>query len=156
LKQKSISEHSTHQTLKQKSISEHSTRQTLKQKSISEHSTHQTLKQKSISEHSTHQILKQKSISEHSTRQTLKQKSISVMVLMLFYWHILGPEHSLNTTDYLSLVAAHVNPFMMSVSSSDRLFQQDNKPCHKDQSSQTGFLNMLYTETDSSHQISIQ
>ncbi len=63
---------------------------------------------------------------------------------------------------YLSIVADHVHPFMTTVyPSSDDYFQQDNyynydnAPCHKAQSSQTGFLNMtkssLYSNELHSH-----
>ncbi len=86
-----------------------------------------------------------------------------VMVWGIFIWHTLGPlvqiEHCLNATDYLSIVADHVHPFMTTVyPSSDGYFQQDNVT--KLKSSQTGFLNMtmssLYSNGLHSHQISIQ
>ncbi len=52
-------------------------------------------------------------------------------------------EHCLNTAAYRSIVADHVHPFITTVyPSSDGYFQQDNAPCHKAQSPQTGFLNM--------------
>ncbi len=42
-----------------------------------------------------------------------------VMVWGIFSWHTLGPlvpiEHRLNFTDYLSIVADHVHPFMTTV-----------------------------------------
>ncbi|KAK0141220.1 Transposable element Tcb2 transposase [Merluccius polli] len=41
-------------------------------------------------------------------------------------------EHRVKATDYLSIVADHVHPFMTTVyPSSDGYFQQDNAPCHK-------------------------
>ncbi len=68
-----------------------------------------------------------------------------VMVWGIFSWHTLGPlvpiEHRLNTTDYLSIVADHVHPFMTTVyPSSDVYFQQDNAPCHKAQIISDWFL----------------
>ncbi len=68
-----------------------------------------------------------------------------VIVWGIFSWHIFGPlvpiEHHLNTTDYLSIVADHVHPFMTTVySSSDVYFQQDNAPCHKAQIISDWFL----------------
>ncbi len=88
-----------------------------------------------------------------------------VMVWGIFSWHTLGPlvptEHRLNATAYLSIVADHVHLFMTTVyPSSDGYLQQDNAPCHKLRSSQTGFLNMkicsLYSNGLHSNQISIQ
>ncbi len=57
---------------------------------------------------------------------------------MWFSWHTLCPlvpfEHRLNATAYLSIVADHVHPFMITVyPSSDDYFQQDNASCHKAQ-----------------------
>ncbi len=50
-------------------------------------------------------------------------------------------EHRLNATDYLSIVADHVHPFMTTVySSSDGYFQQDNAPRHKAQIISDWFL----------------
>ncbi len=68
-----------------------------------------------------------------------------VMVRGIFSWHTLGPlipiEHRLNTTDYLSIVADHVHPFMTTVyPSSDGYFQQDNAACHKAQIISEWFL----------------
>ncbi len=68
-----------------------------------------------------------------------------VMVCGIFSWYTLGPlvpiEHRLNTTDYPSIVAAHVHPFMTTVyPSSDGYFQQDNAPCHKAQIISDWFL----------------
>ena len=59
-----------------------------------------------------------------------------VMVWGILSRHTLGPlvplEHRLNATAYLSIVIAHVHPFMTTVyPSSDGYFQQDNAPCHK-------------------------
>ncbi|KAK0143178.1 Transposable element Tcb2 transposase [Merluccius polli] len=59
-----------------------------------------------------------------------------VMVWGIFSWHTLGLlvpiEHRVKATDYLSIVADHVHPFMTTVyPSSDGYFQQDNAPCHK-------------------------
>ncbi len=61
-----------------------------------------------------------------------------VMVWGIFSWHTLGPlvpiDHHLNATAYLSIVADHIHPFMITVyPSSDDYFQQDNAPCHKAQ-----------------------
>ncbi len=61
-----------------------------------------------------------------------------VMLWGIFSWHTLGPlvpiEHCSNTTDYMSIVADHVHPFMTTVyPSSDRYFQQDNAQCRKAQ-----------------------
>ncbi len=55
-----------------------------------------------------------------------------VMVWGIFSWHTLGPlvpiEHCLNATAFLSIVADHVHPFMITVyPSSDGYFQQDNE-----------------------------
>ncbi len=94
---------------------------------------------------------------------TVQAAGGGVMVWGIFIWHTLGPlvqiEHCLNATDYLSIVADHVHPFMTTVyPSSDGYFQQDNVT--KLKSSQTGFLNMtmssLYSNGLHSHQISIQ
>ncbi len=68
-----------------------------------------------------------------------------VMVWGIFYWHTLSPlvpiEHCLNATAYLSIVADHVHPFMITVyPSSDGYFQQDNAPCHKAQIISDWFL----------------
>ncbi len=86
-----------------------------------------------------------------------------VMVWGIFSWHTLGPlvpiEHCLNTTAYLSIVAAHVHPFMTTVyhllmTTSSRILHHVTKL----KSSQTGFLNMtmssLYSNGLHSHQIS--
>ncbi len=52
-----------------------------------------------------------------------------------------APEHCLNTTAYLSIVADHVHPFMTTVyPSSDGYFQQDNAPCHEAQIISVWFL----------------
>ncbi len=61
-----------------------------------------------------------------------------LIVFRTFSWHTLGPlvliEHRLNATDYLSIVADHVHPFMTAVyPSSNSYFQQNNAPCHKAQ-----------------------
>ncbi len=63
----------------------------------------------------------------------------------IIYWHTLGPlepiEYHLNVTAYLSIVADHVHPFMITVyPSSDRYFQQDNAPCYKAQIISDWFL----------------
>ncbi len=68
-----------------------------------------------------------------------------VMLCRIFSWHILGPlvpiEYCLNATDYLSIVADHVHPFMTTVyTSSDGYFQQYNAPCHKAQIISDWFL----------------
>ncbi len=68
-----------------------------------------------------------------------------VMVWGIFSLHTLGPsvliEHCLNATDYLSIVADHVHPFMTTVyPSSDGYFQQDNAACHKAQIISDWFL----------------
>ncbi len=73
------------------------------------------------------------------------QAAGGVMVWGIFSWHTLGPlvpiEHRLNATDYLSIVADDVHPFMTSVyPSSDSYFQQDNAPCHKAQIISDWFL----------------
>ncbi len=70
-----------------------------------------------------------------------------VMVWGIFSWHTLGPlvpiEHRLNTTDYLSIVADHVHPFMTTVHpSSDATSSRIMHHATKLKSSQTGFLNM--------------
>ncbi len=50
-------------------------------------------------------------------------------------------EHRLNTTAYLSIVADHVHPFMITVYPfSDGFFKQDNAPCHKAQIISDWFL----------------
>lgn len=59
-----------------------------------------------------------------------------VIVWGTFYRRTLGPlvsiDHRCNTTAYLSIVADHFHPFMITVyPSSDGYFQQDNAPCHK-------------------------
>ncbi len=64
---------------------------------------------------------------------------------MWFSWHTLCPlvpfEHRLNATAYLSIVADHVHPFMITVyPSSDDYFQQDNASCHKAQIISDWFL----------------
>ncbi len=68
-----------------------------------------------------------------------------VMVWGIFSWPTLGPlvaiKHRLNATDYLSIVADHVYPFMTTVyPSSDGYFQQYNAPCHKAQIISDWFL----------------
>ncbi len=68
-----------------------------------------------------------------------------VMVWGIFSWHTLGLlapiEHSLNSTDYLSIVADHDHPFMTTVyPSTDGYFQQENAPCHKAQIISDWFL----------------
>ncbi len=96
---------------------------------------------------------------------TIQAGGGGVMVWGIFSWHTLGPlvpiEHRLNATDYPSIVADHVHPFMTTVyPSSDGYFQQDNAPCHKAQIISDCFLNMtmssLYSNGLHSHQISIQ
>ncbi len=67
---------------------------------------------------------------------TVQASGGGLMVWGIFSWHTLGLlvpiEHCLNATDYLSIVADHVHPFMTTVyPSSDDYFQQDNAPCHK-------------------------
>ncbi len=73
---------------------------------------------------------------------TVQAGGDGVMVRGIFTWHTLGSlvpiEHRLNTTDYLSIVADHVHPFMTTVS--DGCFQQDNAPCHKAQIISDWFL----------------
>ncbi|XP_076372982.1 transposable element Tcb2 transposase [Tachypleus tridentatus] len=54
----------------------------------------------------------------------------------MFSWHTLNPlipsEHHFNATAYLSIVADHVHPFMVTVYSfSNGYFQQNNAPRHK-------------------------
>ncbi len=96
---------------------------------------------------------------------TVQAAGGGVMVWGIFSWHTLGPlvpiEHRLNTTDYLSIVADHVHPFMTTVyhllmATSSRIMQHVTKL----KSSQTDFLNMtmssLYSNGLHSHQISIQ
>jgi len=59
----------------------------------------------------------------------------------IFLAHFVPIEHRLNVTDYLSIVAYHVHPFMTTVyTSSDDYFQQDNAPCHKAQIISDWFL----------------
>ncbi len=88
-----------------------------------------------------------------------------VMVSGIFSWHTLGPlvpiEHRLNATDYLSIVADPVHPFMTSVyPSSDATSSRIMHHVTKLKSSQIGFLNMkissLYSNGLHSHQIAIQ
>ncbi len=88
-----------------------------------------------------------------------------VMVWGMFSWHTLGHlvpiEHRLNVTDYLSIVADHVHPFMTTVyPSSDATSSRIMHHVTKLKSSQTGLLNMkmssLYSNGLHSHQISIQ
>ncbi|KAK0143182.1 Transposable element Tcb2 transposase [Merluccius polli] len=51
---------------------------------------------------------------------------------LLKHANIVPIEHRVKATDYLSIVADHVHPFMTTVyPSSDGYFQQDNAPCHK-------------------------
>ncbi len=96
---------------------------------------------------------------------TVQAGGDGVMVWGIFSWHTLGPlvpiEHRLNATDYLSIVADYVHPFMTTVyhllmTTSSRIMHHVTKL----KSSQTGFLNMtmssLYSDTLHSHQISIQ
>ncbi len=75
----------------------------------------------------------------------LSQRFRLVVVWGIFSWHTLYPlvpiEHCLIATVYLSIVADHVHPFMTTVYHLLMYFQQDNAPCHKLKSSQTGFLN---------------
>ncbi len=67
-----------------------------------------------------------------------------VIVWGIFSWHTLGLlvpiEHRLNASDYLSIVADHVHPFMTTVYHLLMYFQQDNEPCHKDQIISDWFL----------------
>ncbi len=70
-----------------------------------------------------------------------------VIVFRTFSWHTLGPlvliEHRLNATDYLSIVADHVHPFMTAVyPSSDATSSRIMHHVTKLNLSQTGFLNM--------------
>ncbi len=88
-----------------------------------------------------------------------------VMVWGIFSWHTLGPlvpiEHRLNATAYMSIVADHVHPFMITVyhllmATCSRIMLHVTKL----KSSQTDFLNMamssLYSNGLHRHQISIQ
>ncbi len=75
----------------------------------------------------------------------LSQRSRQVVVV--YSWHTLGPlvliEHRLNATDYLSIVADHVHPFMTAVyPSSDATSSRIMHHVTKLKSSQTGLLNM--------------
>ncbi len=68
-----------------------------------------------------------------------------VMVWGIVSLQTLGPlvqiVHCLNATDYLSIVADHVHPFMTTVyPSSYGYFQQDHAPCHKAQIISNWFL----------------
>ncbi len=96
---------------------------------------------------------------------TVQAAGGGVMVWGIFSWHTLGPlvpiEHRLNSTDYLSIVADHVLPFMTTVyPSSDATSSRIMQHVTKLKSSQTGFLNVkmssLYSNGLHSHQISIQ
>ncbi len=82
------------------------------------------------------------------------------MVWGIFSWHTLGSlvpiEHRLNATAYLSIVADHVHPFMITVyPSSDATSSRIMHHVTKLKSSQTGFLNMtmssLYSNGLHSH-----
>ncbi len=82
----------------------------------------------------------------------------------IFSWHTLGPlvpiVHRLNATDYLSIIADHVHPFMTTVYHLLMYFQQDNASCHKAQIILDWFLEhdneFTYSNGLHSHQISIQ
>ncbi len=60
----------------------------------------------------------------------------------IFVARFVPSEHCLNTTVYLSIVADHVHPFMISVPSSDDTSSRIMHHVTKLKSSQTGFLNM--------------
>ncbi len=70
---------------------------------------------------------------------TVQAAGGGLMVWGIYSWHTLGPlvpiEHYLNTVAYLSVVADHVHPFMITV-----YFQQYNAPCHKAQIISDWFL----------------
>ncbi len=75
--------------------------------------------------------------------------------------HLVPIEHRLNATDYLSIVADHIHPFITTVyPSSDGYFQQDNASCHKAQIISDSFLEhdneLILLKCLHSHQISIQ
>ncbi len=79
-----------------------------------------------------------------------------VMVWGIFSWHTLGPlvpiEHCLNATDYLSIVADHVHPFMTTVDpSSDAASSRIMHHVTKLKSAQTGFLNMTMSSLYSNY-----
>jgi len=64
---------------------------------------------------------------------TTVQAGGGATVWVMFSWHTLVPiGHCLNVTAYLSIVADHVHPFMVTIvyPSSDGYFQQDDAPCH--------------------------
>lgn len=67
---------------------------------------------------------------------TLQAGGGGIMVWGMFSWSTLGPlisvETSLNSTEYLRIVADHVHPFMaVMFPDGDGYFQQDNAPCHR-------------------------
>ncbi len=78
---------------------------------------------------------------------SIVQAGGGVMVWRIFSWYTLGPlvpiEHRLNTTDYLSIVADHIHPFMTTVYLSS-MATSSRKMHHvtKLKSCQTGFLKM--------------
>ncbi len=75
---------------------------------------------------------------------SMVQAAGGVMVWGIFSWHTVGPlvsiEHRLNATDYLSIVADHIHPFMNTVHHLLMYFQQDNAACHKAQIISDWFL----------------
>ncbi len=76
---------------------------------------------------------------------TVQAPGGGVMVWGIFSWQTLGPfvpiENHLYATDYQSIVANHVHPFMTTVyPSSDGHFQQDNATCHTAQIISDWFL----------------
>ncbi len=138
---------------------------------ISEHTTHRTLKQMGFSSRRSHRVpllsaknrtrrIQFTQAQQNWTIEDWKNVAWSdpsclvsmvqaggggVMVWGIFSWHTLGPlvpiEHRLKATDYLSIVADHVHPFMTTVySSSGGYFQQDNASCHKAQIISDWFL----------------
>lgn len=65
-------------------------------------------------------------------------------------------EHSLNTTDYLSIVAEHIHPFMTAVYTSSDVCLPDNSPCHKAQITSYWFLDYHNEFIELHSQISTQ
>lgn len=88
---------------------------------------------------------RQESLDPSSVGSLVQTAGGGVMVWAMFSWHKLGPlvpiEHSLNTADYLCLVADHVRPFMTAVHpSADGYFQQGNAPHHNAEVISSWFL----------------
>ncbi len=61
-------------------------------------------------------------------------------IYLAHFGPLVSIEHHLNTTVYLSSVADHVHPFMITVYHLLMYIQQDNAPCHKAQIISDWFL----------------